>query len=287
MKRKPKYQIGDVVSTKDGILFGKVSEVLKGEYGFKYLIEGYDVSLYEEQLVAMDKKIETNYEIRDVVKHRHMEVKDWFVITDVNRIKGTVTMVSVVNGEEYEHVPFTWIQPVESYEEAEEMKKHTNPDVTNKLDSELGFLVDDLVVVNGYHSVFTVLDIDEEDDEKYYVSQYGMEDIADEMVAYREDMRHASTDEIIQYEEFGIIKAEFSPTDKKMGDMYTHRNKEKKFIDRLNENRYIVEELKKWQDWFLDLYNYTGDEKYIRRIKRVQGWVNKVPVRAYQIKEES
>lgn len=170
--------------------------------------------------------------------------------------------------------------------------------VTIDLNDYDGFEIGDLVTIKGYSSIFTIVGHNE-DKTEFVVKQYMMEEIADEMVAFPEDMELADEEDVEEYEQQSIIAREFEhnmtfimkefePTDilgipGKQGKS-KFRSKEKEILTKLEHNRKVVSTLKEWQDWFYEMYLFTNDEKYIRRIKRVQGWMSKIPTRAYQIK---
>lgn len=164
-----------------------------------------------------------------------------------------------------------------------------NLDLVDAIEGKLGFEVGDLVKVNGYSSIFTIIDHNESKTE-FKVKQYLLEEVAPELVAYPEDMTLADIEEIEEYEQMAIVPMEFKPFDRVLGTKKENkkksnfRNKEIDVLKKLEHNRKILERLKLWQDWFFEAYQLTGDKKYIRRIKRVQKWINKIPTRAYQIK---
>ncbi|MBA4542871.1 hypothetical protein H1164_08150 [Thermoactinomyces daqus] len=64
-----------------------------------------------------------------------------------------------------------------------------------------------------------------------------------------------------------------------------HRTLEAGIISKLEYNRFLVEKGKQMIDDYLDLFSNFGDEKYLRRIKRINNFINKIPVRAFQIED--
>lgn len=62
-----------------------------------------------------------------------------------------------------------------------------------------------------------------------------------------------------------------------------HRTLESGIIAKLEHNKHLVEKGKQMIDDYLNLYSNFGDEKYLRRIKRISNFINKIPVRAFQI----
>jgi hypothetical protein len=253
--KQPKFRIGNKVSTKDGLLFGTIGSIREDNgfhYSLKEDIEGNWIP--EESLIQLD-----------VVDENDAILEKYFGPVDKNTV--------------------------------DEIKKHMNPDIVDEIESRIveeskkfKFELGDVVKVSGYDSLFVVTGYDYAVD-GYIVVQYLLEDISDECIAFEEDMVKAELDEIIDYEDSGIIPKEVEPTDKKLksdSENYKrpHRSREKKTIAKLELNRAFIEELKRQQDWYLDMYNFTGDQKYLRRVKRLQGWIEKIPTRAYQIKEE-
>jgi hypothetical protein len=154
------------------------------------------------------------------------------------------------------------------------------------------FEIGDLVKVKGYSSVFEVVgyrEDEDEDEECYIVRQYLLGDYVDDLIAYPEDMRIATDADIDEYEQNPLFyMREFEPPNAVVlkPPKPRVREDEKKVLDELAENRRKIAKLKHWQDWYLDLYQFTGNKKYLRRIEKISKIINTIPTRAFQIKNK-
>ncbi|MBH8600935.1 hypothetical protein [Thermoactinomyces sp. CICC 23799] len=149
------------------------------------------------------------------------------------------------------------------------------------------FEIGDLVKIKGYSSVFRVVGYFEDGEEECYrVRQYLLEDYVNELVAYPEDMRIATDAEIDEYEYNPLFyMREFNPPNVSLKPPKLRiREEEKKVLEELAENRGKIEKLKHWQDWYLDMYRFTSNKKYLRRVEKISKIINTIPTRAFQIK---
>ncbi|MFD1444722.1 hypothetical protein [Thermoactinomyces vulgaris] len=149
------------------------------------------------------------------------------------------------------------------------------------------FEIGDLVKIKGYSSVFRVVGYFEDGEEECYrVRQYLLEDYVNELVAYPEDMRIATDAELDEYEYNPLFyMREFNPPNVSLKPPKPRsREEEKKVLEELAENRGKIEKLKHWQDWYLDMYRFTSNKKYLRRVEKISKIINTIPTRAFQIK---
>jgi hypothetical protein len=134
----------------------------------------------------------------------------------------------------------------------------------------------DIVTVNGYPGYWEVLSFLHDD---VYEVVEANKNIAEMMYAVEEDMTLVEKPGPVEFQpKVGpkIQQKTFTTTK-------AHQKAEMDVLSRLDYNRQVAQRLKEWQDWFLDLYNLTNDPRYLRRVKRVQGWIEKVPTRAYKV----
>jgi hypothetical protein len=151
------------------------------------------------------------------------------------------------------------------------------------------FEIGDLVKIKGYSSVFRVVGYFEGGEEECYrVRQYLLEDYVNELVAYPEDMRIATDAELDEYEYNPLFyMREFNPPNVSLKPPKPRsREEEKKVLEELAENRGKIEKLKHWQDWYLDMYRFTSNKKYLRRVEKISKIINTIPTRAFQIKND-
>lgn len=66
-------------------------------------------------------------------------------------------------------------------------------------------------------------------------------------------------------------------------DKHIHINQEKRTLQKLEENKKKIAKLKGWNNSYFELYLFTKDEKYLRRIKKINKLIEKIPTRAFQI----
>lgn len=301
----PKFKLGEKVVVGDGILTGTISDIIYNSSGFQYMLEEYPDMFDESELTSLEgtkdvvtinlddddsEDEEEGIQRLDIVKARGTDA-----LFIVKKVEGdNAYLINIRHGNE---IMFP-VAELELETDEDKIKEAVNPELIDTINDKLGFEIDDLVTIKGYSSIFTIVGHNE-DKTEFVVKQYMMEEIADEMVAFPEDMELADEEDVEEYEQQSIIAREFEhnmtfimkefkPTDilgipGNQGKS-KFRSKEKEILNKLEHNRQVIAKLKEWQDWFFEAYSFTKDEKYIRRIKRVQGWINKIPTRAYQIK---
>lgn len=300
----PKFRLREKVVVGDGLITGTISDIIYNSNGFQYMLAEYPDIFNENELTSLEEKkdivtidLDDNDDDEDsgIERFDIVRTKGTDAIFVVRKVEGqNAFIINVRNGNE---IMFP-VAELELETDEDKIKEAVNPELIDTINDKLGFEIDDLVTIKGYSSIFTIVGHNE-DKTEFVVKQYMMEEIADEMVAFPEDMELADEEDVEEYEQQSIIAREFEhnmtfimkefkPTDilgipGKQGKSKFH-SKEKEILNKLEHNRQVIAKLKEWQDWFFEAYSFTKDEKYIRRIKRVQGWINKIPTRAYQIK---
>jgi len=299
----PKFRLGEKVVVGDGILTGTISDIIYNSSGFQYMLAEYPDIFNEDELTSLEEKedivtIDLDDNDDEIKRLDFVKAKGTDAVFVVRKIEGdNAYIINISNGKE---IMFP-VSKLEHETDEEKVEKAINPELVDTIDKKLGFEIGDLVKVKGYTSIFTITGCNK-DKTEFKVKPYFMEEIAGEMVAFPEDMELADEEDIEEYEQHLNTEHEFKPVDltffiqefkpvdmklvdfKKHGDKFQFRSKEKEILNKLEHNRQVIAKLKEWQDWFFEAYSFTKDEKYIRRIKRVQGWINKIPTRAYQIK---
>ena len=289
----PKFRLGEKVVVGDGLITGTISDIIYNSNGFQYMLAEYPDIFNENELTSLEEKEDivtidlgdNDDEDSGIERFDIVRVKGTDAIFVVRKVEGkNAFIINVRNGNEI-MFPLDKLEKVTSIDKIEET---INPEMIDIINEKLSFEIDDLVKVKGYKSIFTIVDHNE-DKTEFKVKQYLLEEITDEIIAFPEDMEIADIEEVEAYENQSFIMSEFKPFDQLLPEVNNHldtkeKQSEKHILSKLEHNRKIVSKLKEWQDWFFEAYSFTKDEKYIRRIKRVQGWINKIPTRAYQIK---
>lgn len=293
----PKFKLGEKVVVGDGILTGTISDIIYNSSGFQYMLEEYPDMFDESELTSLEgtkdvvtidlddddsEDKEEGIQRLDIVKARGTDA-----LFIVKKVEGdNAYLINIRHGNE---IMFP-VSELEIETDEDKVEEAVNPDLIDELREKVGFEIGDLVIVGGYSSIFTIVGHND-DKTVFQVKQYLLEDVTDTMLAFPEDMELATPDEIEEYENQSFIAREFEPVDKTLDflrtpkvENHTFRNEEKQILAKLEHNRKVIATLKEWQDWFYEMYLFTNDEKYIRRINRVKGWVEKIPTRAYQIK---
>lgn len=285
----PKFRLGEKVVVGDGLITGTISDIIYNSNGFQYMLAEYPDIFNENELTSLEEKEDivtidlgdNDDEDSGIERFDIVRTKGTDAIFVVRKVEGqNAFIINVRNGNEI-------MFPLDKLEKVTSIVT-INPEMIDIINEKLGFEIDDLVKVKGYKSIFTIVDHNE-DKTEFKVKQYLLEEITDEIIAFPEDMEIADIEEIEAYENQSFIMSEFKPFDQLLPKVNNHlgskeKQREKHILSKLEHNRKIVSKLKEWQDWFFEAYSFTKDEKYIRRIKRVQGWINKIPTRAYQIK---
>lgn len=293
----PKFRLGEKVVVGDGLITGTISDIIYNSNGFQYMLAEYPDIFNEDELTSLEEKedivtidlddndIDDNDDDGEIKRLDFVKAKGTDAVFVVRKIEGdNAYIINISNGKE---IMFP-VSNLEHETDEEKVEKAINPELVDTINDKLGFEIDDLVTIKGYSSIFIITGHNK-DKTEFKVKQYLLEEITDEIIAFPEDMEIADIEEIEAYENQSFIMSEFKPFDQLLPKVNNHldtkeKQSEKYILSKLEHNRKIVSKLKEWQDWFFDAYSFTKDEKYIRRIKRVQGWINKIPTRAYQIK---